>query len=114
VISPFGGASKRSATSVAKPRTTSSKRFVSSRQTATSRPGSAAASERSVAGNRCGDSNATAGHGQPLSSSHTAASRFSPRGRKPRKRYCSPTRPEDTSAVSTADAPGSTVTSIPA
>ena len=44
----------------------------------------AAASERSVAGSRCGDSNATAGQGQPRSSSHSAASAFSPRGRKPR------------------------------
>ena len=44
-------------------------------------PGSAAASDRSVAGSRCGDSNATAGCGQPASSAHSAASAFSPRGR---------------------------------
>ena len=35
VISPFGGSAKRAASSAAVPRTTSSKRFVSSRQTAT-------------------------------------------------------------------------------
>jgi len=40
VISPFGGSAKRAATSPAGPRTTSSNFFVSSRQTATSRPGS--------------------------------------------------------------------------
>src|SRR3954471_20767779 len=111
VISPFGGASNRSASSAAVPRTTSSNRFVSSRQTATSRPGSEPASERNVAGNRCGDSNATEGKGQLRSSSHSSPSFFSPRGRKPRKRYCSATSPDATSAVSTADAPGSTVTS---
>ena len=78
MISPFGGTLKRAASSAAVPRTTSSNRFVSSRQTANSRSGSTAASERSVAGSRCGDSKATAGQGQPRSSSHTAASRFSP------------------------------------
>src|SRR3954468_9737730 len=114
VISPFGGAPNRSTSSAAVPRTTSSNRFVSSRQTATSRFASATASERSVAGSRCGDSKATAGHGQPRRSSHNAASFDSPRGRNPRKRYCSATRPEATSAVSTADAPGRTVTSTPA
>ena len=53
--------------------TTSSKRFVSSRQTATSRSGSASASDRSVAGSRCGDSNATAGQGQAESSRQSAS-----------------------------------------
>ncbi len=75
-ISPFGGSAKRSASSCAVPRTTSSNFFVSSRHTAAWRAGSAAASDRSVAGNRCADSNATAGQRQPASSSHTAASAF--------------------------------------
>ena len=82
VISPFGGSAKRSASSAAVPRTTSSKRFVSSRQTATGRAGSAAASERSVAGSRCGDSNATAGHFQPRARPRARCAR-SPRGTKP-------------------------------
>ena len=47
-------------------------------------PGIASASDRKVAGSRCGDSNATAGWGQAASSAHTAASAFSVRGRKPR------------------------------
>ena len=47
MISPFGGSENRSASSAAVPRTTSSKRFVSSRHTATCRSGSAAASDRS-------------------------------------------------------------------
>ena len=40
-------------------------------------------SSGSVAGNRCGDSNATAGHGHARNSLHTPASAFSPRGRNP-------------------------------
>ena len=52
VISPLGAWSKLGATSLAEPRTTSSKRLVSSRQTATGRSGSASDSERSDAGNR--------------------------------------------------------------
>src|SRR5439155_2577411 len=83
VISPFGGFAKRAETSAADPRTTSSNFFVSSRQTASSRPGCAAASERSVAGNRWGDSNATTGYAQPASSRHRAVNAPAPRGRKP-------------------------------
>src|SRR5262249_1437438 len=59
VTSPFGASTKRSASSEALPRATSSKRFVNSRHTATARPGSDAASERSDAGSLLGDSNAT-------------------------------------------------------
>ena len=70
VISPFGGSAKVAATAGAVPRTTSSKRFVSSRQTATRRSGSAAARLRSDAGSRLGDSKPTAGCGQRASSSH--------------------------------------------
>src|SRR6187397_2264868 len=63
---------------------------------------------------RCGDSNATAGWGQPASSSHKATSAFAPRGRNPRNWYRSAGNPLATSAVSTADAPGRTVTGTPA
>ena len=45
------------------------------------RSGWASASDRRLAGSRRGDSNATAGHGQPRSSSHSAASAAPPRGR---------------------------------
>ena len=59
VTSPFGGSEKRSASSAAVPRATSSNSFVSSRQTATGRSGSIAASDASVRASRRGDSNAT-------------------------------------------------------
>ena len=74
MISPFGGSAKRTASSAALPRTTSSKRFVNSRHTATSRAGSKAASERSDAGRRFGDSKATTGQVQPAVSRHSASS----------------------------------------
>jgi len=60
----LGGREKRPATSLAVPRTISSNRFVSSLQTAIGRSGCAAASDASVPGSRCGDSNATAGQDQ--------------------------------------------------
>ena len=77
VISPFGGSPNLGATSAAVPRTTSSKRFVSSRQTATGRSGHTAASEARVAGSLFGDSKATAAYGQRPSSSQSAARAFS-------------------------------------
>ena len=50
MISPFGDAANRAASSVAVPRATSSNRFVSSRQTAISRCGSATAAAREAFG----------------------------------------------------------------
>jgi hypothetical protein len=52
VISPFGGSANCAATSAAVPRTTSSKRFVSSRHTATDRSGQRAANDARLAGSR--------------------------------------------------------------
>ena len=83
MISPFGASVNRAATSRAEPRTISSKRFVSSRQTATGRSGSASASERSEPGSRLGDSNATTGPLQGAVSSHRRSSASRPRGRYP-------------------------------
>ena len=94
------------------PRTTSSNRFVSSRHTATSRAGSNAASERSDARNRCGDSNATTRSPRRASRARAPRARPALRGRKPTNAYEPPPRPLATSAVSTADGPGSTVTGI--
>ena len=67
-------------------------------------PGSAAASERSVAGSRCGDSNATAGHGQPaqLLPERRAAPLAAAAGSRGTG-SAPPTKPLATSAVSTAD-----------
>ena len=78
MISPFGASVNRAATSRAEPRTISSKRFVSSRQTATGRSGSASASERSDPGSRLGDSNATTGPLQEAVSSHRPVERLPP------------------------------------
>ena len=115
VISPFGGSPKRSASSAALPRTTSSNRFVSSRQTtAPLAPARAQASERSECARRLGDSKATTGQAQ------CAARATALRAHRPcaagsrRRRSGRPPRPLRTSAVSTAEAPGSTVTAIPA
>ena len=73
--SPLPSEPPRSARRAPRPcsHTTSSKTFVSSRQTATSRSGSTAARLASVAGRRFGDSNATVGCGHALSSCHSAA-----------------------------------------
>ena len=64
VISPLGGSANRSASSASVPRTTSSKRFVSSRQTAARPLRHPPASAASDAGSRRGDSKATTGCGQ--------------------------------------------------
>src|SRR5690242_8152661 len=111
VISPLGGFAKRAAASDAVPRTTSSNFYVSSRQTATSRDASNAASDASVAGSRWGESNAT---DTSESVGQSASSARAPRGRKPRNWKAPPAKPDATSAVSTADGPGSTVTGTPA
>ena len=50
-------------------------------------PASTAASERSVARSRCGDSNATAGSARSRAPARARASARSPRGRKPRNWY---------------------------
>ena len=80
VISPFGGSANRAATSAAEPRTTSSKRFVSSRHTATGRSGIASASDASVpaaaAATRTPRPDGASARAPPR-----AARAFSPRGR---------------------------------
>ena len=84
---------------------------MSSRQTATGRPGSCPASTSRVPASRRGDSNATSVSAAPrnrLSSSPRA------RGRKPTKRHRSAGSPDATSAVVTAEGPGSTSTLTPA
>ena len=107
MISPLGGWAKRAATSSARPRTTSSKRFVSSRQTATARSGCAAASERNVAGNRCGDSNATTGKGQRCELVPELRQRpAAPRQEADELVTLARRKPLATSAVSTADGAG--------
>ena len=77
MISPFGGSAKRSATSRAGPRTTSSKCLVSSGHTATGRSGKAAAR---LAGSGAGAAGlqGDAGPGQRRSSSHCARGRKRP------------------------------------
>ena len=80
VTSPRTGSTNRSASSETVPRTTSSWRFVSSRHTAHGRSGTTRARAASERGSRCGDSNATTGHGQPASSSPSSASARSPAG----------------------------------
>jgi hypothetical protein len=81
VISPFGGSPNLAATSAAEPRTISSNRFVSSRQTATGRDCSACASAARVAGSRFGDSNATTASLLPAISSQNDARAGWVRGR---------------------------------
>ena len=83
---------------------------MSSRQTATGREASSAASTARDAPTRRGDSNATTVSGERRTSS--SAPRL--RGRNPAKRHASDGSPLATSAVSAADGPGSTSTDSPA
>ena len=92
------------------PRTTSSWSFVSSRQTATPRSGSASASADNVDARRRGLSKATVVSAE----SRTAATSAARRGRKPTNRQRSAGSPEATTATGTDDAPGSTSTRTPA
>ena len=110
--SPLPSAAPRSAPRApsAGPRTTSSNRFVSSRHTATSRAGSSGrerAQRRRQPLRRLERDD-----GQPHDdvSRQSASSSPALRGRKPTNAYAPPPRPLATSAVSTADGPGSTVT----
>ena len=110
--SPLPSAARRSAPRARRrhrarpPRTASSARGTR-RPRARDRTRRASASD---APTRCGDSNATTAQPQDDVSRQSASSSPALRGRKPTNAYGPPPRPLATSAVSTADAPGSTVT----
>ena len=88
---------------------TSSKRFVSSRQTATAGPGQRHRERTERAGSRCGDSNATAGCGQAASSAHSGERSLAPAAGSGGNWNRSPGQPAGYERRSTADAPGRTV-----
>ena len=106
MTSPFGAVANRSARSARRPRSTCSCSFESSRHTAASRSGSAAASAASVAGSRRGDSNATTGSPHASSRRTSAAARAAGLGRKPANTNPAPPRPEAATAAVTAEGPG--------
>ena len=111
--SPFTGSASFSATWAAVPRTTSSCSLVSSRHTPTCRSGHRSATAVRVARIRRGDSNATTVASARSALSTAVNSFFLTRGRNPTNTKRSVGSPDATSAVETAEGPGSTVNSRP-
>ena len=101
------------ATSLRRPRMTSSWIFVSSRATTTSRSPSTASGILRVATSRCGASNTTNGRAPPPAWSAIPVARRLGWVESPRKRTRSAGSPEATSAVSAALGPGTASTRMP-